>query len=286
MEIGYKPTIERISAEMNRWAKNFIFIILMTGAGYFFGTICKQIGEFDQLLIAPSIELLYLLLWILLSLGLMLICAGLVAALLRPLWVSAIAFLLSGLAMLLGWQVTVVSGVLTFVFVLLGVGYASNVMRGLEKQIDFTVRPISQNQNILLIGLILVACGSFYIGIRESIAREGFTIPDRYIEFLMEPMEKQFVLRAPEEGRQEMVIEFREEFQSFMDGFFDQTLKPYEQYLPLILSGGLFFSIYTVSGLLTWIPTLFVQAILTLLTSIGIAKYDFETREVRRLTME
>ena len=271
---------------MNRWIKYIIFILLMIGAGYFFGTICGQIGEVDQLFLAPGIDLLYLFLWFLLSLAVMLICAGLVAALLRPLWVSAITFLLSGLAMLLGWQVTVVSGVLIFIFVLLGIGYANNVMKGLEKQIDFTMRPISQNQNILLIGLILVACGSLYIGFSEYIAREGFAIPERYLEFIMEPMEKQIVLAAPEEGRQEMVIEFREEFQSFMDGFFDQTLKPYERYLPLILSGGLFFSVYTVAGLLTWIPTLFVQAILTLLTSIGIAKYEFETREVRRLTME
>jgi hypothetical protein len=275
-----------MGGKMNRWIKYLIFIVLMTGAGYFFGTTCRQIGEVDQLLFTPGIDLLYLFLWFLLSLAVMLICAGLVAVLLKPLWVSAIAFLLSGLAMLLGWQVTVVSGVLAFIFVLLGIGYASKVIKGLEKQIDFTVRPISQNQNILLIGLILVACGSLYIGFREYIAEEGFTIPDRTIEFLMEPMEKQFVLRAPEEGRQQMVVEFREEFRSFMDGFFDQTLKPYERYLPLILSGSLFFSIYTISGLLTWIPTLFLQAILTLLTSIGIAKYEFETREVRRLTME
>jgi hypothetical protein len=124
------------------------------------------------------------------------------------------------------------------------------------------------------------------MGFRDYIAKEGLTIPDRYLEFLMEPMEKQILLRAPEVGRQALVVEFREEFQNLMDKFFDQTLKPYERYIPLILSGSLFFSLFTITGLLTWLPTLIIQAILTLLTSIGIARFEIETREVRRLTMD
>lgn len=286
VRIENRPSIERISAEMNRWAKYLIFIILMIGAGYLFGTICNQISEVDQLLLAPAIELLYLLLWFLLSLALMMICAGLVAALLRPLWVATIAFALSGLAMLLGWQISVTSGVLVLVFAIVGVVYTSNIIKGLDKQADFSVRPIGQNQNILLLGLILVACGSLYLGFRDYVAREGFTIPDRYIELLMEPMENQIVLRTPEEGRQETVVQFREEFRSFIDDFFDQTVKPYERYIPLMVSGGIFFSLFTITNLLTWLPTLITQAILTLLTSIGIARFVIETREVRRLTME
>jgi MFS family permease len=271
---------------MNRWAKYLIFILLMMGVGYFFGTICNQISEVDQMLLASGIDLLYLFLWFLLSLAVMMICAGLVAALLRPLWVAALAFILSGFAMLLGWQISVASGVLVLVFVVVSVVYTNNIMQGLEKQADFSVRPIGQNQNILLLGLILVACGSLFLGFRDFVDREGFTLPERYIELLMEPMEKQILLRAPEEGGQEMVFQFREEFRTFIDEFFDQTLKPYERYIPLMISGGLFFSLYTITNLLTWLPTLFTQAILTLLTSIGIARFEIEMREVRRLTMD
>jgi len=193
VQIGNKPTIERISAEMNRRAKYLIFVILMIGAGYFFGTVCNRISEVDQLLLIPALELLYLLLWFLLSLAVLLISAGLVAALLRPLWVAALAFALTGLTMLLGWQLSVTSGVLVLVFAIVGVVYTSNIMKGFDRQADFSVRPIGQNQNILLLGLILVTCGSLFLGFRDYVAREGFTIPDRYIEFLMESMEKQIV---------------------------------------------------------------------------------------------
>jgi hypothetical protein len=270
---------------MNRWIKYLIFILLMMGAGYFFGTICTQISEVDQLLNTPAIDLLYLLLWFLLSLALMMICSGLVAALLRPLWVAAIAFVLSSFAMLLGWQISIASGVLVLVFAVVGVIYTNNIMQGFEKQADFSVRPISQNQNILSLGLILVACGSLFLGFRDYVEREGFTIPDRYLEIMMEPMEKQILLRAPV-GGQEMVFQFREEFRNFIDEFFDETVKPYERYIPIIISGGLFFSLYTVTNLLTWLPTLITQAILTLLLSIGIARFEIEMREVRRLRMD
>jgi hypothetical protein len=278
--------IGRISAEMNRWVKYLIFTLVMMGVGYYFGTICTQIGKVDQLLEIPAIELLYLLLWFLLSIALMMIGSGLVAALLRPLWVAAIAFILSSFAMLLGWQISLASGVLVLVFVVVGVIYTNNIMQGFEKQADFSVRPIGQNQNILSLGLILVACGSLFLGFRDYVDREGFTIPDRYIELMMEPMEKQVLLRAPEEGGQEMVVEFREEFRNFIDGFFDQTVKPYERYIPLMIAGGLFFSIYTLTNLLTWLPTLITQALITLLISIGIARFEIEMREVRRLRMD
>jgi MFS family permease len=271
---------------MTRWVKCLIFILLLMGAGYYFGTICTQISEVDQLLNTPAIDILYLLLWFLLSLTLMMICSGLVAALLRPLWVAAIAFVLSGFAMLLGWQISFASGVLVLVFAVVGVIYTNNIMQGFEKQADFSVRPIGQNQNILSLGLILVACGSLFLGFHDYIDREGFTIPDRYLEIMMEPMEKQILLRAPDEGGQEMVFQFREEFRNFMDEFLDETVKPYERYIPILVSGGLFFSLYTIANLLTWLPTLITHAILTLLTSIGIARFEIETREVRRLRMD
>jgi len=99
----------------NKWLKFTFFTILLIGAGYFFGTICRQISQAYALILSPSGELLNLLLWLLIALGGLMVAAGLVAALLRPLWIGIVAIILSGLAMLLGWQVTVGSGVLILV---------------------------------------------------------------------------------------------------------------------------------------------------------------------------
>jgi len=107
---------------MSRWLKVAFFAALLIGVGYFFGTICRQVGEAHQLVLSPSKEILNLLLWFLLAVGAMSVTAGLVAALVRPVWAAAIAFALSGLSMLLGWKVEVAlsSGVLIAAYLAAG----------------------------------------------------------------------------------------------------------------------------------------------------------------------
>jgi hypothetical protein len=78
--------------KINKWLKVTFFVLLLVGAGYFFGTVCRQIGQAYRLILSPSEELLSLLLWLLLALGAIAVIAGLVAALLRPVWVGIIAF--------------------------------------------------------------------------------------------------------------------------------------------------------------------------------------------------
>ena len=82
---------------MSKWLKIAFFTALLIGTGYFFGTICRQVGHAYELILTPSRELLALLLWFLLAVGALIVSAGLVAALLRPVWVGCIAFALSGL---------------------------------------------------------------------------------------------------------------------------------------------------------------------------------------------
>ena len=66
----------------NKWLKFTFFTFLLIGAGYFFGTICRQMGQAYDLMLYPSGELLNLLLWLSLSLGGLMVVSGLVAVLL------------------------------------------------------------------------------------------------------------------------------------------------------------------------------------------------------------
>ena len=143
------------------------------------------------MILIPSRELLSLLLRFLLAVGVLMVSAGLVATLLRPTWVGFIAFALSGLAILLGWQVTVVSSILILVYLLAVCLYAVQVARELSERIVFSVHPIGAGQGMLLIALILVACGSLYLGYAAHIDREGFSLPEYYTEALMEQIETQ-----------------------------------------------------------------------------------------------
>ena len=270
----------------NKWLKFTFFAFLLIGAGYFFGTICRQIGQAYDLILSPTWELLNLLLWLLLSLGGLMVAAGLIAALLRPLWIGIMAFILSGLAILLGWrQMTVGNGILILVYLLVAFFYTVVVARELNERIRFSVRPISEGQNILLMVLILVICGSLYFGCAAHIEQEGFTPPQFYIKMFMEQMEKQIEARVSAKERQEVITQFRKEFQRTVDEFFESTVKPYERFIPLAIAAALFMPLVTITRLLVWVPTLLMSIIFPLLKVTGVVKLISETREVQRLVI-
>jgi ABC-type multidrug transport system fused ATPase/permease subunit len=271
---------------MSKWLKTAFFAALLIGAACFFGTICVQIGQAYEWILSPSSDLLNLLLWFLLALGTVAVTAGLVAVLLRPMWVGCIAFLLSGLAMLLSWQVALVSGILVLVYVLVASLYAMGVAMELKERIRFSVRPIGEGQGILLMALVLVACGSLYLGLAAHVEREGFSLPQTYTEMLMEQIEKQVEARVPTQERQKVMAELREGFQQGIDEFMERTVKPYERFIPLAVSISLFMSLVTITRLLGWVLTTILRVVFPLLTAMRITKVVSETREVQSLVIE
>jgi len=148
------------------------------------------------------------------------------------------------------------------------------------------VRPISEGQGTLLMALILVACGSLYLAYAPHIEREGFSVPDFYVETFMQQMEKQVEARVPADQRQEIVAEFREEFGRAIDGFFERTLKPYERFIPLFIAAGLFMPLLTMPRLAAWVPALPLSVLFRLLEALGVVKAVTETREVQRLVLD
>ena len=270
---------------MSKWIKGIFIAVFLIGAGYFFGTTLKQIGQAYELMLSPSWELLNLLLWFLLALGVVAVTSGLVAVLVRPVWVGIIVFALSGVAMLLGWQVTVGSGILALVYLIAASSYSISIVRELNERIRFSVRPIGRSQGMLLMALVLIACGSLYFGCATYIEREGFSIPEFYTEMFMKQMEKQIEARVPAKERREVMAEFRKEFQRGVDEFFESKVKPYEKFIPLAIAIGLFMTLVTITRLLGWVPTVFLSIIFPLLKVLGVTKVVSETREVERLTL-
>jgi len=270
---------------MGKWLKTAFLALLLMGAGYFFGSICKQIGESYQLIISPSKEILEPLLWFLLALCAVAVTAGLVAALVRPVWLAVIVVVLSGATMLLAWETSLETGILVAVYVLVGVIYVVGVVRELEERISFSVRPVSQGQGTLLIALVLVICGSLYLPLKAHIDWEGFAVPESYVEMFMEQMEKQISARMPEEGREEAIAKFREEFRQAIDQFFERTIKPYERFIPLALAASLFTPLVTITRLLAFVPGLVMSILFFLFTEMGVTEVVYETQEVERLVI-
>jgi hypothetical protein len=244
------------------------------------------VGKAYVLILSPSKELLGPLMWLLFGALALAVTAGLAAALIRPVWLAIIAFALSGVAILLGWQMTVISGVLGLVYVVAASHYALSVASELDQRISFGVQPINGGQGTLLVVVVLLACGSLYAEADARIRREGFSIPKPYVDALVEQAQRQIEAMVPEEQRQQAVAEFREEFTRTVDEFFEQAVKPREHLVPLVIAASLFTPLVTLTKLLAWVPALLLAIAFRLLRALGVARVVSETREVERLTID
>jgi len=268
-----------------KWLKVVFLATPLVGAGYFFGMICQQMGEAYPLLLAPSKELLILLLLLLLALSCIAVTAGIAAALLRPLWVAFLTFVLSGLALLLGWEVTGYSAVLALLYVLAGAAYVMSTVGELKHRIKFSVRPVAEGQSLLLIMLVVVAVGSFYFGCAEHVKREGFSIPEEYMTKFTAEMAKRIAAEAPADQREKIKAEIRQQSERVLDDLMERWVKPFERFIPLLMALSLFTPLLTITRLLAWVPTLILSGIFPLLTAVGITKVTTETLEVERLVI-
>ncbi len=286
-----------MSVEVNRevpWGrivKIMFLALLLIAAGYFFGIWCGRLGQAYTLFLQPGREILELVLWLLLAIVVVAVTAGLVAALLKPLWVAVVAFALSTLAMILGWQVGIgpaLGGLLYFIICLL---YARGVIKELNERLKFSVEPVSRGLSLLFLVLALVACGSLYLGYAAHIEREGFTFPPAFKEMMTkmtvipmrEAIEAQTDLTPQEKER--ALAEMEEGFEEMWMGPLEEMIEPYERLIPIAVAIGIFMTLQTILGLLSWIPGLILAMIFPLLQITGMTRIVRETREVERVVI-
>ncbi len=270
---------------MSKWLKVAFLTILLMVAGYFFGVVCDQFNGAYDLLLHPSMELLGLLLRFVVAAFGVAVAAGLVVALVRPGWAGAAAFVFSGASMLAAWAVSLVSGVLVLAYVVAGSFCVTRVAADLDERVRFSMRPISDGLSMLFMALALLACGGMYQGSAAVVAREGFSVPDSYIEMIMDQMEKQIGSGMPPEEQEKTIAQFRQQFRSTVDDFFESTVKPYERFIPLVIAAGLFMSLVTFSRLLAWVPMMLLGGIFPALKALGVTEEVSETQEVTRLVL-
>ena len=268
----------------SKLVKTIIFVVLLVVASSYLGNVSRQIGQLGDAIFIRSMDTLYPFIWLLLALVLVALAAGLVAALVRPLWICFIAFALASLAVLFIWGLNLIGIVLAVLYLLAGLLYSRGVAKGLNERISFSVRPIQDNQTILTIVLIIAACALFYFGYAAQIEREGFTTPPFVIDMATEIAEGQIETipgLTPQE-KEQVIAEFRQEFEQQME----DVINPYQKFIPagvvLILLGLL----SIIVRLFSWLPALILKGIFAILATHHVTSVVTETREVERLTID
>lgn len=267
------------------WLKAAFLALLLIAAGFFFGTLCRQMGGAYQVLIPPTRKFLPLLLRLLAAVGLVTVAAGVVTTLLRPLWVACAAFGLAGVAILLGWGVSRERALLTLLFVLAAAIYAAITQDDLRKRITFSVRALAQMQSILLVALLVLAVGSFYLGYAAQIRKEGLSIPLEHRERVANDLANRISFGFPEAFREGIRSGVHDQVLDLLSVQFQKAVKPFERYVPAVLAALLFVLLLAATYLLAWVPTLLLGVVFSLLRAVRAVRVTTEMVEVKRLVI-
>lgn len=270
-----------------RTIKTLVFGALLAGAGCFLGLVLRWAGDGWEHLIPPSWDALYLGFWFLGALAAVAVTGGLVAVLLRPFWIAVIAFAISALAMFLTYEISAVSIIVAAIYFLVGLLYLAGVRGEIRIRTGFSVRHIRGNQAILLVVLTAIACTSLYFGYAAAIEREGFSMPEKTIDWgvdIAEEVLDRIVpagILSPEE--KQVILD---EIRAILEGEVESEIEPYEGYIPVGLAAVVFMILMPVTFFLSWIPLLILSLAFFILTRSGVVKKVTETVEVTRLSIE
>jgi hypothetical protein len=271
--------------------KIVVLVLLLMPAGLFFGMACQKINQQHEVLLALDRDFLRSLAELLLAIAIVAVISGLVAALVRPVWISIVGFALSALAAFIAWDLSLASGVSALIYFVVAVLYSRGVAEALDNRLRFSVEPISGSQSTLLAGLAIAASVSLYFGYAAQIEEEGFEFPpairDTITEFSMVPMGAQIDARTDltSEEREAMAAQMRVGFDQWMRSM-EEMIEPYERFVPIAVAFMLFQFLAVINTLFSWVPIVILAALFPILTALGVAKKTTQTREVVRLSLD
>ncbi len=274
--------------------KTGLFIALLIVAHILFGIACNRVQSQYATLFTPGKALLNLAVWAFGSILLVVLTGGLVAALVRPFWVIALGFALSALALVLAWGINLYSGVAALVYLLIAIGFANNVLHEMNNRLNFSVRPIQEEQKLLLFGLALLVGVSFALGYQKDAQQSGVIIPPAYKQTVMAAItrsvgaqiEKQSGLGPAEKAMAlQQMQQMQQEAEKFWTGV-EKALQPYALYFPIGLAALMIWLLETLFGFIAWVPPVLLSTVFPLLKAIGVTHEIIEAKEIRRLTLE
>jgi hypothetical protein len=274
-----------------RTAKISVLAVLLILAGFLFGRACARVGQQYELILLLDTSFLPVLLFLLGAMATVAFVAGLSAALIRPLWLSALIFALSACAAFLGWELSLPSAVAAVVYLLASLAYCRGVATGLDGRLKFSVEPISGSQSVLLTGLAIAASLSLYFGYAAQIDEQGFTFPpalkDSIRQMVMAPMTSQIEARTDltSEQREALLARTVQGFEEQWLGPVEERLQSVEAFVPLVAAFFLFQFLVLANTLLSWIPVVVLAAVFPLLAALGVTRKVTETKEVVRLSL-
>jgi hypothetical protein len=270
---------------MGRVLKIGLLTLPLIAAAWFFGMVCRRL-EAGHLLLALTLrDLLPLLRDLVLALAALALTSGIAALLFQPLWIAGVAFALSGLALLLGWGVTMPHALLTLLFVLAGLGHSALTQRDLSQRTHFSVASAALSQLGLLVVLAAIAAGALYMGAAGYIREQGFSIPEQYSSEFAERLASRAAAPFPSLIQEQVYNTVRSYAEQLLTEELKQLMKPVSPYVPVAAALALFLPLLAVCCVLALLALPVLWLLLVLLKAVGVTRVSTQTIEAERLAL-
>lgn len=277
--------------KMSSLVKITIVTIILIGAHVLFGMTCKMVQGQYLTLIPPEKSSLNLVLWVIGSILLVALISGLVVALVGPFWIVMLGFGLSSLAMLLAWGPNLFSAIASLIYFLIAVWFGRTVVGEINNRLNFSVKPIQQEQKLLLFGLALMIGAGFTFGFQDAALQSGTIIPPSFKQKITDSITSSMQAQIEKQNNLGQVEDptTLQDDPLGIDMLFAQTdtlLEPYAPYVPFIIGALLVCLLSTLLGFVDWLPSRLLGRILPVLKVIGVTHEVVETKETRRLVLD
>jgi hypothetical protein len=272
------------------WAKAALLGILTVAAAALFGWVCSQTFLQYQNMWASPNALLGMGLWIFGSAFLLVIFSGLAAALIRPVWVSVLIFLISAVALTVPQGINTFTAVMALMYFAACALFVSGIVKKMANQINFSIHPIGEGQKLLMLVLFLIASANFALGYMDDAARNNFVVPPQLRQIGTDTMVTQEKAMIAQQinlpaADQTAAIQTAQTSTAKTWSDLETQLKPFLPAIALMLWLCLFTTLETVGILLAWIPLLLLEAIFPLLNLMHFTGFITETKEIKRITI-
>ena len=270
---------------MRRLLKIALLTLPLVAAGWFFGAICRRMEANHLLLVFAGREGLPLLGRLVLALAVLALACGIVSLLFRPLWIAAVALLLSGLALFFSWGVTVPHVWPTLLFVVAALSHAAITQSDVRRRIRFTVASVAASQLGFIVVLLSVAVMAFYMGAASHIQEEGFSVPERYSEQFAERLATRAAAPFPSLIQEQVYDTVRSRAAQSLTEELRRLMEPVAPHVPIMAALALFLLLLVVCYALSWLILPILWLVFVLFKAVGVTRIAAETMEVQRVVL-
>src|SRR3989344_4137283 len=237
------------------WLKVVCFTLLLLASAFYFGTSLQQLSQIHDFPLPPFKEYLSWFVPFLISFSLLLLFSGLVAALIRPIWLPMIAFALAALALLLGWGISETAAMLVGSYLLICLLYTYSLKKGIQIRIRFVPTLAIRKQKLLALMLILLTSSSLFLGYTDFLKTREVTPADlEQTRFIHEAAAEYIIPKdLPAKQKEQKKKDFIGGTKEIFDQGANATLVAAKTYLPITLATLLFSILFLVAIVLIFL---------------------------------